>query len=343
MKKLILFLCLVGVLSAIHAGNKIGEGIIIKNHTPSDSYRVEKVTFQSKGENIVGNLFIPERVESPPVAKPALVIIGPVAYVKEQAPLQYATRMARSGFVVLIFDPRYHGESGGEPRRFESGRAKVEDIRSALDFLSERPFVDKNRIFALGICQGVNWMIEATTLDRRIKALSIVAGHYLTPETANMYLGGPGKVAARIKAAKVSRKKFEERGVVEYIPIVSESDKNALLLPRPIYQWYIPWANRGLFQEFRGQWENRVTRMSEAEIWSKDISENVTGLQTPTLMIHADRAASGKEIPRKIFGLIPTRNKKLVWLGNEVQFQFYENPVTIDTSVRHITNWFLSQ
>jgi len=154
-------------------------------------YTFEKITFLSRGAGVVGNLLVPNTEGR----KPAVVIIGPVAYVKEQSPIQYATRMAKAGYVTLIFDPRYHGESHGEspgePRRWESRQAKVEDLRAAVDYLAAHASVDAGRIYGLGVCQGVNWMIEATSQDARIRRLAIVAGHYLMPETARMYLGSP--------------------------------------------------------------------------------------------------------------------------------------------------------
>ncbi len=301
------------------------------------NYRIEKVKFNSKGITVVGNLFIPENANR---RLPAVVIIGPVAYVKEQSPLQYATRLAKAGFVALIFDPRYHGESGGEPRRFESGKAKVEDISSAIEFLSKHDMVEANHIYALGVCQGSNWMIEETTKNSKIKALAVVAAHYLTKETVDMYNGGSDKTQDRINRANHSLQKFKESGEVVYIPIVSESDPTSLLLPKPIYQWYIRWADRGLFWNFHGLWENRITQMSEEELWSYRVDQTVKNLYTPTLVIHADNAATGKDIPRKIYDLIPAKDKKLIWLGDKVQFQFYEDPITIDTSISHIIQWF---
>ena len=97
-------------------------------------YAVERVAYQSKGTEVVGNLFTP----AIPGRKPAVVIIGPVGFVKEQSPVQYASRLMREGYAALIFDPRYHGESGGEPRRHENGVAKVEDLRASVDFLATR-------------------------------------------------------------------------------------------------------------------------------------------------------------------------------------------------------------
>lgn len=302
------------------------------------SYAVQKVKFNSQGVELVGYLFVPQDLQGKKA--PAIPIVGPVAFVKEQSPLQYATRLASEGFIALIFDPRTHGESGGEPRRYESGKAKVLDIQAAIDFLVTQAAVDANRIFALGVCQGANWIIETATQDRRIKAISIVAGHYLTPETAEKYLGGKDNVRERIARATRAREKFDRTKQVDYIPIVSEKDPDALLLPKPIYQWYIRWADRGEVWKFHGLWENRIAAMSEAEIWGYRVDETVKKLNTPTLMIHSDNAASGVDIPKQLFERIPGKDKELVWLDDRVQFQFYEDPVTIDLCVRAISSWF---
>lgn len=36
------------------------------------------------------------------------------------------------GIHYLDFDPRTHGENDGEPRIYESGKAKVQDIKAAI-------------------------------------------------------------------------------------------------------------------------------------------------------------------------------------------------------------------
>jgi len=61
-------------------------------------------------------------------------------------------------------------------------------------------------------------------------------------------------------------------------------------------------------------------------------------------MIHSDNAATGAEIPKKLFGTIPSENKKLVWFEEkQVQFQFYEESLTIDKAVFEITTWLQSK
>jgi hypothetical protein len=301
------------------------------------AYTTERVTLLSNGVELIGRLYLPTRLSQP---APAVPLLGPVAFVKEQSPVQYATRLAKAGFVSLAFDPRFHGESGGEPRRYESPAAKVADLKAAIDYLLTRPEVAQDRLYLLGVCQGANWAIHATTEDPRIRALAIVAGHYLTAAGIDDYTGGEDKTLTRIERSQQARAQYEERGEVEYMPIVSLDDPDALLPRRPIYEWYRRWEDRGPFWEFHGNWENRITAMSEAELWTYRVDETVKTLNKPTLMIHADRAATGATEPKRIFAQIATPDKQLVWLGNSVQFQFYEEPETIDQCVTQIAEWF---
>jgi dienelactone hydrolase len=316
-------------------------------------HNVERVEFNSQGTTVVGNFFVPKGK-----IKAVIVVMGPVAFVKEQAPMQYASRLVKMDYAVLIFDPRYHGESAGEPRRLESRQAKVEDIQAAIDYLTAGADIENLPIYGLGICQGVNWMIEAATLDKRIQKIAIVAGHYLMPEIANLYLGGADNVAERIKSARAAKEAYRTTGEVKYRPIVSDahasanasagagslkgSDSKVLLAASVIQQFYQRWADRGSYWDFHGLWENRITQMSEAEIWGHDIRPIAEKLQTPVLMLHADHAASGPQVPRDLFASIPVNNKQLQWLGNRNQMQFYEDPLTIDLVTERLAP-FLNQ
>ncbi len=302
------------------------------------SYTMQRISFNSHGSSIVGNLLLPKA--SP---KATVVVMGPVAFVKEQSPIQYASRLVKYGYAVLIFDPRYHGESAGEPRRFESRIAKVEDIQAAVDFIKDYKNIKNLPIYGLGICQGVNWVIEAANLDKRISKISVVAGHYLTPEIAALYTGSSENADKKVAQAKLAKTEFEKTGAVSYIPIVSTNDPKALLGAPPIYQFYNRWSDRGSFWNFHGLWENRITQMSEADIWGHDIRPIADKLATPVLMIHADHAASGEKVPHTIFKMIPAKHKQLEWLGKRNQMQFYEDPITIDLSVEKINDFFQSQ
>ena len=76
---------------------------------------------------------------------PAIVVTGPMLSVKEQAQSVYAERLTEAGYVTLVFDGTYFGESEGTPRGQELPEVKQSDIEGAVDFLCSLPFVDNNR------------------------------------------------------------------------------------------------------------------------------------------------------------------------------------------------------
>jgi fermentation-respiration switch protein FrsA (DUF1100 family) len=69
--------------------------------------------------------------------------------VKEQASGLYAQLLAKRGFITLAYDASHYGESGGMPRDLENPADRVQDIRSAVGYLSSLPQVDAAHIGAL--------------------------------------------------------------------------------------------------------------------------------------------------------------------------------------------------
>ena len=122
------------------------------NFYKSDKVSVQKVTFRNKlNMNVVGNLFVPKDLDRS--TKSAAIIVGhPMVAVKEQSANLYATKLAERGFVTLSFDLSFWGESDGQPRNTVAPDIYVEDFSAAVDFLGTRPFVNRDRIGALGIC-----------------------------------------------------------------------------------------------------------------------------------------------------------------------------------------------
>ncbi|MCZ7528671.1 MAG: alpha/beta hydrolase [Acidimicrobiia bacterium] len=106
---------------------------------------------------------------------PALVIGPPHGGVKEQGPGVYAQEMARRGFVALGFDPSYNGESGGDARHVTSPEVFAEDFSAGVDFLGTLPYVDRNRIGAIGICGSGGFALNAAQVDTRIRAVATAA------------------------------------------------------------------------------------------------------------------------------------------------------------------------
>src|SRR6516165_11277426 len=135
---------------------------------------MERVTFSNRGKQVVGNLFTPTDAK-PETPGAAIVVTRPFGAVKEQVSTLYAEMLTERGFITLVFDAAYQGESGGEPHFTESPASRVEDIRCAVDYLTNRPEVDPERIGALGICAGGGYTVNAAQTEHRIKAVAGVS------------------------------------------------------------------------------------------------------------------------------------------------------------------------
>lgn len=125
------------------------------------------------GIELAGDLYMAADAD-PNGSYPALVIGPPFGGVKEQGPGVYANELAQRGFVVLTFDPSYHGYSGGQPRYTGSTATYVEDFSAGVDFLGSLEYVDRERIGAIGICGSGGFALSAATMDPRIKAVAPV-------------------------------------------------------------------------------------------------------------------------------------------------------------------------
>ncbi|MDF2516722.1 MAG: Fermentation-respiration switch protein FrsA [Sphingobacterium sp.] len=139
----------------------------------------QKVTFKNRyGITISGDLYTPKNHSSVPLA--ALAISGPFGAVKEQSSGLYANQMAERGFVALAFDPSYTGESGGEPRAVASPDINTEDFSAAVDYLGIQKNVDRNKIGIIGICGFGGFALNATTVDKRVKAVAVTSMYDMT-------------------------------------------------------------------------------------------------------------------------------------------------------------------
>ena len=111
------------------------------------------VKFNACGLQVAGILNLPENIAENK-QNPAIVCVHPGSSCKDQTAGIYAEKLAELGYVTLAFDASYQGESEGEPRYIEEPAARVEDIKSAVDYLTTLDFVDENRIGVLGVCAG---------------------------------------------------------------------------------------------------------------------------------------------------------------------------------------------
>ena len=136
---------------------------------------VQKVSFPNRIKiNVAGNLYFPPDYDANN-KYPAIIVGHTFTGVKEQTSGLHARKMAELGYVTLAFDASFWGESGGQPRNIEVPEIRVEDFSAAVDFLSNHPYVDKERIGVVGICGGGGYSVSAAAIDHRIKAVATVS------------------------------------------------------------------------------------------------------------------------------------------------------------------------
>ena len=145
----------------------------------SDNVTRQKVSFKNRyGITLSADLYSPKN--SSTAKLPALAISGPFGAVKQQSSGLYANQMAQRGFIALAFDPSYTGESGGEPRNIASPDINTEDFSAAIDFLGLQKNVDRDKIGIIGICGWAGFALNATAIDKRVKAVATTSMYDMT-------------------------------------------------------------------------------------------------------------------------------------------------------------------
>ena len=161
----------------------------------SDKVNHSKITFHNRyGVTLAADLYVPKNAEG---KLPAIATSGPYGAVKEQVSGLYAQTLAERGFITIAFDPSFTGESGGDPRSVSSPDINTEDFCAAVDYLSNRPDVDPERIGILGVCGFGGFAVNAAAIDTRIKATVAVTMYDMTRVSAKGYFDANDNADAR--------------------------------------------------------------------------------------------------------------------------------------------------
>jgi pimeloyl-ACP methyl ester carboxylesterase len=143
----------------------------------------EQVHIPSNGFTLAGT------ISRPPAATgrlPGVVLVagsGPVDRdeIVSGIPIfgQLAGALADAGFLVLRYDKRGIGQSGG--RAESAGLAEfADDLRGAVKFLADRKDVDPKRIAVVGHSEGGSVTLLAAAKDNKIAAVALLATNGVT-------------------------------------------------------------------------------------------------------------------------------------------------------------------
>ncbi|MEO1038428.1 MAG: alpha/beta hydrolase [Pseudomonadota bacterium] len=280
-----------------------------------------RVTFESQGETLVGNLYLPDGASSTQ-RLPAVVVTGAWTTVKEQMPATYAAELAERGYAALAFDFRGWGESEGAPRQLESPVRKTEDIIAAAAYLASRSDIDAARVGGLGICASAGYMVAAASMSEDIASVGLVAPWLHDAEIVDAVYGGAENVAGLIETGRAAEAVFAETGEPVMIEAASATNEASLM-----YQaaYYVD-PERGAIADYVNAFN-----VASWEGWlSFDALEIADHLTDPVAIIHSEAAAIPQGAHR--FYERTEAPKRALWLDGVSQFNFYDQPEAVQRS-----------
>jgi fermentation-respiration switch protein FrsA (DUF1100 family) len=128
----------------------------------------EDVRFRSGDEECAAWLYRPDGAAGD---APCVVLAHGFAGVREARLGAYAERFAGAGYVALVFDYRYFGGSGGEPRQLVDVPRQLDDWRAALAFARQLDGVDAGRVAAWGTSYSGGHVVTLAAEGERLAAV----------------------------------------------------------------------------------------------------------------------------------------------------------------------------
>jgi fermentation-respiration switch protein FrsA (DUF1100 family) len=305
------------------------------NKNMENQVTLEKVFFNNQiGITLAGNIHFPADFDVNKTYA-AIITISPAGGAKEQTAGIYARKLAENGFIAIAIDASYQGESGGEPRYREDPAARIEDIRGAVDYLTSLPFVDENRIGALGICAGGGYVISAAMTERRIKAVGTAVP--VNAGRENRAAGSEATIATLEMIAK--QRTAEAQGAEPMImPWIPDEQKDADDIDlREAYDYYR--TSRG----YTPNWQNKMRFISMDGVMAYDAFYLVEMLLTQPLQIVVGSqpgAFGSNKDGHELYERAASTEKDIQVVEGASHFDMYDKPEYVDKAINKFVDFY---
>lgn len=183
----------------------------------SSAGRAREVSFESEdGWQIFGNLLMPDPGEE---KAPGLVLLHS-GRSDRYVFVDLERLLVRAGFAVLNIDWRGRGKSINKGRYFELSKTERAngklDAKAAIEFLSSKSEVDRDRIGLVGVVHGAEHAVRGSIDDSRVKAIVVLTGYMPASDEERDFITS-GKVQVMYvtckghrQVTKVMRKLYQE-------------------------------------------------------------------------------------------------------------------------------------
>ena len=239
-----------------------------------EAYSKRTVEFDSDGDTCVGDLYLPDRPETPPV-----VVMAPGLGLWRTFGLPaVAERFAEAGYAAFVFDFRHLGDSSGEPRGLVSPSKQVDDYEAAIDAMRDTDDVDSNRLVVWGHSLSGGHALSVAAANFRVAGV-IATNPFVDGRTALKSTLRDPKLLVKQLVAGIRDTVGHRVGFGREVRIVDDEDGFGVITA--------PGAKRALFDlvDRHADWENSVpARLLVALPRYRPIAD-VDEIRCPTLVV----------------------------------------------------------
>lgn len=280
------------------------------------------------GSLLAGTLFLPGDWDEN-AALSAVLVCGSWLSLKEHMAGIYARAMAQMGFAALAFDHRGFGGSQGGSPWCEWPERKIEECGAAFSFLQNRPEIDFERTFGLGLGAGAGYMLRAAAGEGRIRGLALVCPWLHLPDKLAEIYGGEQRVRRLLQDG------LEADETTARMVAADTASGNSAMAEE--LGWLLNFSQDA--EESAASWDGSFAPLSWPRWLGFDPLAHTGAVGAPTLLIHSREAffPMGVEMCFQRLG----GPKSLVWMEGR-QTDFYTSFPLRTRCIRRISDHFRS-
>lgn len=301
--------------------------------------QLRSVTYTVEGITVAANVYLPANYD-PSKKYAAIVVSHPNGGVKEQVSGMFAQKLAEAGYITIACDARYQGMSGGEPRGTDKPTYRIGDIHGMIDFISQFPGVDKNRIGAFGICGGGGYTIAAAQSDKRIKAVAALSMFNTGRVRRNGYCDSQlNTIQERLSQASETRQKEAETGITVYAPKQQKmTDEQIKAMPFELYREGIFYYGTSKYAHANNGSSAPVSNMLDLMTW--DATDRMNLITQPLLMMVGEKADSRYMTDEAMEKATGTKDKEMFIVPKATHIQTYYVPEFVEKERARLVKFF---
>jgi fermentation-respiration switch protein FrsA (DUF1100 family) len=301
--------------------------------------QLHPVSYEVGGLRVSANVYTPKGYTKDG-SYAAIVVSHPNGGVKEQVSGLFAQKLADAGYVAIACDARYQGQSAGQPRGNDIPANRIEDIRGMIDFISQYPGVDKQRIGAFGICGGGGYTVAAAQSDHRIKAVAALSMFNTGRVRRNGYGDSQlSTVQQRLMQAAEARQHQAETGAVVYPPKQAiPTEEQLAAMPFDLYREGIFYYGTSKYRHENDGASAPVACMLDLMMW--DATDRMELITQPLLLMAGEKADSKYMTDEAMEKATGTNRKELFVIPGATHIKTYYVEEYVEQERRKLVEFF---